>query len=192
MIIYENKTDLITRKILVHIARKGIYDLASFSKLAKSINIGRSLLYFYYKNENEIIDSAYKIFIYELDYHHAYVKQRQFNFNEYLDYLVDMKDLYFFLIECVKIRDSRKEFNAFVKYAFNTIDRYAFEEFTKKYELGYVETSRLEYMYHSLRSYWFENSGIHDDWCYEKVHQLRDDLDHFMIGLRNDLAITPS
>lgn len=188
MIIYENKADLLARKILVHVARDGVYELASFSKLAKSIKIGRSLLYFYYKNEREIIQSLHDLFIYELDYHHHYIKQRQFDLDQCLTHLVDMKDLYFFIIACVKAQDRRKDLQPFVEYTLKTLNTYVFEQFIQKYSLHNLSAQRREYMYDCLRSLWLERSGVHEDWCYEKVQQLSVDMDQFLHGLREDLA----
>ena len=189
MIIYENKADLLARKILVHIARAGVYDLGSFSKLSKSIQIGRSLLYFYYKNESEIVKSVYDLFIYELDYHYHYIKQHQFNFDQCLTYLVDMKDLYFFIVVCTKVQDQRKEYQPFIEYTRKTINRYIFEQFTQKYNLENLSEQKLEYLYKCLRSYWFDCSGRYENWDYDKVLALRSELDQFVHGLKNDLVV---
>lgn len=188
MIIYETKSELITRKILVHIAQHGLVDLASFSKLSKSIRIGRSLLYFYYKHETDIIDALYEVFTKEIGYHYEYLKERQFDFDEYLNYLVDMKDPYFMMMECIKVQDQRPEFRPFGDYAFNTIDRYAQQVFIKKYQLESLPQERLDYMYNSLRCYWFECSGAYEDWSYSKVSELRKKLDEYIDGLKLDFS----
>lgn len=188
MIIYETKSELITRKILVHIAQHGLVDLASFSKLSKSIKIGRSLLYFYYKQESDIIEALYEVFIKEIGYHYEYLKERQFDFDEYLNYLVDMKDPYFMMMECIKVQDQRPEFRPFGDYAFNTIDRYAQHAFIKKYQLESLPQDRSDYMYNSLRCYWFECSGSYEDWSYSKVNELRKKLDEYIDGLKLDFS----
>ena len=192
MIIYETKSELIARKILVHIAQYGISDLASFSKLSKSIEVGRSLLYFYFKSEVEIIDTLYQVFVKEVDYHFEYIKERQFNFDEYLNYLVDMKVPYFMVVECMKVYQQRDEFKAFVDYVAKGIDHYSQQMFIKKYQLEHMSQERLDYMYNSLRSYWFERSGHFKEWNYAKVSQLRDDLDEYILGLKDDFSSSSS
>ncbi|MAD61371.1 MAG: hypothetical protein CMH49_07665 [Myxococcales bacterium] len=188
MIIYETKSELLTRKILVHVAQHGLSDLTSFSKLSKSIKVGRSLLYFYFKHETDIIDALYEVFTKEITYHYNYLNERQFNFDEYLNYLVDMKDSYFMMLECIKVQDQRQEFRPFGDYAFNTIDRYAQKVFIQKYQLDALPQERLDYMYNSLRCYWFKCSGAYEDWSYNKVSELREELDEFIEGLKSDFA----
>ena len=188
MINYHDKTDLLTKKILVHVAKSGFGDLSSFSRLAKAINIGRSLLYFYYKKEEDIVDGLFEIFIKEVDHHYQIIVQKQLNFDQYLDYLVDIRDLYFFTIECVKAVPNRLELKRFLEYGGKKIDLYSLNQFIKKYELEFLEQSQIDYMYAALRSRWFERSGPFESWSLEKVNFLRNEMDLFIIGLKDEMG----
>ena len=187
MITYHNKTDVLTKKILVHVAQNGFSDLNSFSRLAKATGTGRSLLYFYYKKEEDIIDGLFELFTREIDYHSRQIIDQNLNFDQYLEYLYVMREPYFFSIECVKAVSNRTELWRFINYIYQHIDMYAMKQFIKKYDLSFLEQSQTDYMYSSLRSRWFERSGPYDSWTIEKIIYLRTEMDQFILSLKEEM-----
>ena len=180
MIIYEEKSDLLVKKILVHIAQNGFSSLSNFSHLAKAIGKGRSLLYFYFKNEDDILDGLYKIYSDEIDHHFDHVKQNNFSFIDYVLYLVDIKDLYFFTINCAKIVDHKPELTRFIEHGLNTLDNYCFQQFIPHYKLERHPPSNVSFLFGCFRSLWWEKSGPYESWTYEKVERMVEDIDIFI------------
>ena len=180
MITYEDKADLLAQKIMAHIAREGLSKLSNFSHLAKAIGKGRSLLYFYFKNEDEILDALYKQYVFEINYHFDHVRSQKFGFIDYVHYLVEIKDLYFFTINCAKIVEHRPELTRFIEHGLSTLDAYCFEQFVAHYHLDQHPPSNVSFVFSCFRSLWWERSGPYESWTNEKVSTMVDDIDVFI------------
>ena len=180
MISYEEKSDLLAKKILVHIAQEGFSKLNHFSHLAKAVGKGRSLLYFYFKSEDEILDALYKIYVDEINFHFDYIKRQRFSFIEYVSYLVDIKDLYFFTINCAKIVEHKPELMRFINHGLSTLDNYCFQQFVIHYQLDRHPPTNITFVFSCFRSLWWERSGPYESWTHKKVINMVEDIDAFI------------
>ena len=180
MIAYEEKSELLAQKIMQKIAQEGLSNLRTFSQIAKAIDKSRSLLYFYFKNEDEILEALYKNYFHEINFHYDHVQRHHFGFIEYVHYLVDIKDLYFFTINCAKVAEHRPELTRFVEHGLSTLDAYCFEQFAVHYHLDKHPPSNVEFVFSCFRSLWWEKSGPYESWTHEKVDAMVEDIDIFI------------
>ena len=180
MLEYEGKRDQISRLILSYIAQRGFSNLSRFSHLAKGINKGRSLLYFYFKESSEVIDAVGDIFERELAAHLEHIEEQELDFKHYLRYLTQMKDLVFFTLECQKEVSREPKLMKYLSLVQETIDHYSYQRFCEYYQLEDIDVENVSFMYSCFRSKWWDSLGDYEGWGLDKTEAFFESLDTFM------------
>ena len=171
------KHEQLTARILVHVARHGFADVQRFAHLAKGVGIGRSLLYFYFKSSEEVIEALCAHFHQELNDFHEQIQARGLDFYEYVVALPEIKDLVFFAHECHKEALRNPALMAPILLVAETVDHYSFERFKVFYELTDHDPAEVEFLYSCLRSKWWENLGSYEEWGRHEVEEFFSSVD---------------
>jgi len=171
------KHELLTARILTHVARYGFADVQRFAHLAKGMGIGRSLLYFYFKSSEEIIEALCEHFKHGLNEFDEQIRARRLNFYEYVVSLPEIKDLVFFAHECQKEALRNPALMAPILLVAETVDSYSFERFKVYYELTHYDPEQIAFLYGCLRSKWWESLGSYDEWGRREVEAFFSSVD---------------
>lgn len=176
----KDKRDQITALILTHVARAGLADVQRFSHLSRGVGIGRSLLYFYYKSTEELIEALCDHFDQELRAFYERTQEKQLDFKQYVLSLIEIKDLVFFSSECQKEVLRIPSLIAPLTLISETVDHYSFERFKVYYQLMGCAPEQVEFLYGCFRSKWWESLGAYDDWSLEALEQFFQSVDGIM------------
>ena len=91
---------------------------------------------------------------------------------EYVHFLVDIKDLYFFTIACNAYKEIEPIFQQCVEHGLSTLDHYSYKAFIDYFQLEKIAEKDVEFMYASFRSFWWENSYPYESFDHVKVDEL--------------------
>ena len=176
---YVDKRALLVTQILKHIAQEGFSSVYHFSRLAKEIKVGRSLLYFYFKNTDEILEEVGSLFKSLLTEHHRFILDRQLDFKQYVHSLLNIRELVFFINECQKEQQRIPSVQAHIELVMKTLDDYSFQRFKEYYQID-EQSLDVEFLYACCRSQWWESIGTYASWNEASIDTFLRSLDKLM------------
>ena len=175
-----------------HCAANGMSELKSSTSVARILQIKRPLFYFYFEDLDACINALINYHMQVIDRAFEEVTRARLSFIEYVHYLVDIGDLYFFSIQCMRYQSQYAGFLACMEHSLTTLDAYNFEQFVVYYGLeGYPEES-MRFMYSSFREYWWTHSGEYENWGHDKVDELVAHVDALVELLKGEAMTSPS
>ena len=175
-----DKRERLTERILEHIAAHGFASVHHFSRLAKEIRVGRSLLYFYYKSTEEVLTEVGEMFRFLLVTHYRYVVEQELAFKEYMYSLLKIRSLVFFTFECQKECQRIPTLQTHLDLVMETLDSYSFQRFKEHYQVEDQDPEQISFLYSCCRSQWWESLGSYETWSEESVDLFLASLDQLM------------
>jgi hypothetical protein len=160
-----------------HCAQYGMSKFKSISDLAKVLGIKRQLFYFYFDNLETCLTDLYEYHKYRVDSAYKVVTKGQFSFSDYVHYMVDDKDIYYFSMQCVRYQSQHPKFLECLQHSLNTMDHYNYQQFVVYCQLSAYPQESIHFMYKSFREYWWTHSGEYTLWDHDKVSELVNHVD---------------
>jgi len=181
---HRKKREHLLARLYQYFAEFGFKQVDNVSHLTKSIDIGRSLFYFYFKDVNDLLDQLSVYHKERILEQRELVLTQSLTHLQYLEKLVEHKDLYFFAIRCKQYRRDHPTINEMYLFVLDTVDVENFKLFVKHYQLEGFSSSSMKTLYDSFRSLWYDSSDYYT-WSPESATELSRRVHEMMLLLRS-------
>ena len=169
-----------------HCAQHGMSQLQSISSIARILDIKRSLFYFYFKDLESCLSDLLNHHKHKADVAFKDVLQKELTFLGYVHYMIDIKEIYFFSMQCVRYQSQHSSFLECLEYSLKTLDDYNCKQFIIHYQLDQYPVESMQFMYASFREYWWTHSGEYESWTHSKIDQLVHHVDELVEILKSN------
>lgn len=181
---HKKKRTLQLEKLYQHFAEHGFKQVENVSYLTKAIGISRSLFYFYFEDTEDLFVQLSEHHKARLDEQHAFIRSQKITHIQYLQKLVEHKDLYFFSIQCRRYAQEHPKIAEMFQMVLDTVDRENFQLFVQHYQLESFSESAIKMLYDTFRGFWHDSSH-YDSWNEERALELAKQVHEVMMLLRS-------
>jgi len=181
---HKKKQALQLQKLYQHFAEHGFKQVGNVSHLTKAIGISRSLFYFYFEDTEDLLfqlSEYHKALLHE---QHAYILSQGITHTQYLQRLVEHKDLYFFSIQCRRYAQEHPKIAEMFQMVLDTVDYENFQLFVQHYQLEGFSERAIKMLYSTFRGFWYDNSH-YGSWDEARALDLAQQVNEMMILLRS-------
>lgn len=178
------KRDTQLQRLYQYFAEHGFKQVDNISYITKGIGISRSLFYFYFKDIDDLFAKLADYHLKRVAEEHKLMIEHGITHLQYLQKLVEHKDLYFFAIQCRRYRQEHPKLDEMYRYVLDTVDQENFKLFITHYQLESFSERSIKLLYDSFRGFWYDNSEYHN-WNADRAGELALQVNEMMLLLKS-------